>query len=182
MSYIFNKIFSKYRIDYAVSVNASSPSANGSLYSPLIYGNNDYYKSQTGKSPGEWWQVDLRFGYFFMNKYRIMSYDHTPDNAHLKSWKIEGSNDHGKTFSSVHNQSDNDYLNGENSEKVFDLDIAYGPFNALRITAFHTHIDSYIYFLRLKEFDAFGLFVDKKCECSYHNRKRYLKLEVLKLM
>ena len=70
MTSIFSKIFTKYNVTFAFSVSSKSPSINGSLYSPLIYGNNDYFQSQKGESPGEWWQVSSKIGYFYINKYR----------------------------------------------------------------------------------------------------------------
>ena len=80
--------------------------------------------------------------------------------------------DHGKSFSLIVDQSENSYLNGPNNEKVFDLDKTYGPFNSLKITSHYTHESQYTYYLRLKEFDVYGSFFERKfCEC--HSNARF---------
>ena len=172
---IIQSLISRRGINRVVTTNASCLSNEfGKIENPVIYGDSGYFSSLC-RYPGEWWQVNILFGYVYIDSYRIKSYHNDENSAHLKSWILEGSSDEGRNFQIINSVPDNDYLNGMFKEKYFPLKSKIGPFNSFRLSTKNTHHDGFNYCVRINEFDVYGSFILR----SYNNKKSIIILQLV---
>ncbi|OHS93277.1 hypothetical protein TRFO_11888 [Tritrichomonas foetus] len=78
-----------------------------------------------------WWMVDFKSNEVAINGYSIKTYDYGAGRQHLRTWRLEGSND-GKEWFSIDEQRDNDQLNGSNFFATWECETSQ-PFRFVRI-------------------------------------------------
>ena len=90
---------------------------------------NDCWISQN--KPDQWIQFDFINKVVMLQHYTIKTHRYSKGSCHLKSWKVEGSND-GELWEVI-DKEDNDLLNEENKEATFECQKKDGAFRYIRL-------------------------------------------------
>ena len=125
---------------------------------PIQYDKSSLFASSGNSEDGEWWQVTLINISIKFSAFRVKTYDHDKNEAHMKIYEFHAGNSED-SLNLIYHEDNATYLNEPYGEKTINLQQIYGPYNVFRITSLQTHrgpTTNYAHVLRLEEFDVYG--------------------------
>ncbi|OHT09491.1 hypothetical protein TRFO_04586 [Tritrichomonas foetus] len=114
-----------------VDVCASSSTSGGKSYQVLEKNWRERWRSEN--AIGSWWEIDFKERKVAVCAYSIKTKQYPPGSAHLKSWKLEGSNEHG-VWTTIDMRKNTTELNGSGLSHTWQCKMTQ-PYRYLRITS-----------------------------------------------
>ena len=159
----FNEIY-KFRL-YSF-VDAYGQSSESVFLPRNVINESDtrYFHSDRQNTEQQYLTIHFKKNFIIPKEYSIKTYDFGPQNAHLKSWKIEGSTDN-LNYQSLNKIEGDSSLNCENCENSFPINNVNQAFSYFRIKFIENHCppknsaDRRI--LQLSKFELFGTITNR---------------------